>query len=134
MCGEMKTSVYVPDELADRAKQAGVNLSATLRSGLLELLDSPDMPMSCGVEGVIAALDLPRDPGRVALAAIARALATKLDLARRSHSAAMALAVVALSRELRDVMDALGDDGTATREFVASLFEGTAASANGEAW
>ena len=134
MCGAVKTSVYVPDNLADRAKQAGVNLSATLRSGLLELLDSHDMPMSCAVEGVIAALDSPRDPGRVALAELARALATKLDFARRSHSAAMALAVVSLSRELRSVVEVLAADGTAHREFIASLFEGTPAAANGEAW
>jgi hypothetical protein len=129
MCGEMKTSVYVPDELADRAKAAGVNLSATLRSALLELLDSPVMPMLAAVEHVIAGLDLERDAERVALAELARSLATKLDMARRSHSAAMALAAVSLSRELRSVVEVLAADGTANREFVASLFEGTPAAA-----
>jgi hypothetical protein len=84
-----------------------VNLSATLRSALLELLDSPDMPMLAAVEHVIAGVDLERDAERVAQAELARALAQKLDLARRSQSAAMALAAVSLSRELRSVVEVL---------------------------
>lgn len=130
----MKTSVYVPDDLADRAKQSGVNLSATLRAGLLELFDSPDQPMLGAVEAVVAGLDLLDDPGRGALAEVARALAMKLDLARRSHSAAMALAVATLARELRSVLEVLADDGEADREFVASLFECGAAAGNEDVW
>ena len=130
----MKTSVYVPDELAERAKQSGVNLSATLRFALLELLDSPDQPMLGAVEAVVAGLDLLGDPERGALAEVARALATKLDLARRSHSAAMALAVATLARELRSVLEVLADDGEADREFVASLFEGGVAGGNEGGW
>jgi hypothetical protein len=125
----LKSSIYIPDELAERARLAGVNLSATLRSALLALLESPDMPALAAVDRVIEGLDVADDAVLGAQAELARALAAKLDLARHSHSAAMALAAATIVRELRSVIDVLADDSPAAADFVASLFEGVDGSA-----
>ena len=128
----MKTSIYLPDELADRARVAGLNLSAMLRAAVLDVLEDPDMPALAAVEGLIDGLDVAGDAARGALAEIARSLAMKLDLARHSHTAAMSFAVASIAKELRSVIDVLGADSEASRDFVASLFADVEAS--GEAF
>jgi hypothetical protein len=118
----VKTSIYLPDELADRARVAGLNLSAMLRSAVLDVLESPDMPALAAVEGLIDGLDVVGDAASNALAEIARSLAMRLDLARHAHSAAMSIAVASIAKELRAVIDELAVDDEQGREFVASLF------------
>lgn len=57
-----------------------------------------------------------------ARAALARLLAAKLDQVRSSEVAQAALAVPGISRELREVLDAIQEQADDNAEFVAGLF------------
>lgn len=126
----MRTNVHLPDELVDRARQAGLNLSATLRDALTVLLDGePDMPMLAAVDALVEGAEWGNVPGRAALGELARALAAKLDSAAGSRSAAMAAAAAQLARELRSLIELIASDDDDNAEFVAGLFAGLEGSA-----
>lgn len=57
-----------------------------------------------------------------AKAAIARSLAVKVDYARRTEGATIAMAMGGLCKELRDTLDAIGDAQFDSGDFVADLF------------
>lgn len=72
------------------------------------------------VETLIGVLDL--DEAGEANAAIARALASKLDEARDSESGAAAVAISGIAKELRAVIDDLRDSASDRQSFVSELF------------
>jgi hypothetical protein len=72
------------------------------------------------VERLIATLDL--DAAGDANAAIARALASKLDEARDSDSGAAAVAISGIAKELRAVIDDIRDSASDRQSFVSDLF------------
>lgn len=72
------------------------------------------------VEAVIAKWEL--DALGEAKAAIARSLAVKLDFARMSNAATVAIAMPGLARELRETLQSIGDDQFDGKDFVADLF------------
>ncbi len=55
-------------------------------------------------------------------AALARTLAEKLDQVRKSDVAQAAMAVPGISKELREVLDAIQEASDDSQEFVKSLF------------
>ncbi len=71
------------------------------------------------LEAMLQSLELDK-PGD-ARAAIARALAAKLDEARDSDSATSALAIAGIARELREVIDAILESSEDDAEWVNKL-------------
>lgn len=76
--------------------------------------------VSVAVERMLADLEL--DNVGEARAALVRALAGKLDQVRASDAAQAALAVPGISRELRELLDAIREATDDTQEFVSGLF------------
>jgi hypothetical protein len=62
------------------------------------------------------------DEAGLANAAIARALAAKLDEARDSESGAAAMAMSGIAKELRAVIDDIRDSASDRQSFVSDLF------------
>lgn len=58
----------------------------------------------------------------VVLADTARALAIKIDSLQHNERATAAMALPALTRELREVLEAIRGDDDGSQEFVADLF------------
>lgn len=58
----------------------------------------------------------------VVLADTARALATKIDSLEHNERATAAMALPSLTRELRDVLEALKGDDDGSQEFITDLF------------
>lgn len=88
----------------------------------------PERTKSAGrPAGVSSSLDkllitLELDEAGDTKAAIARALAKKLDQASTDRTGAVAMAISGIAKELRDLIDALTEDTSARDAFVASLF------------
>lgn len=81
---------------------------------------APDRSVATAVEKLLATLTL--DEAGEARAAIARALARKLDQSAVSDSGPVAMSMAGIAKELRDVVDAILE-GTGDDElFVAGLF------------
>ncbi len=76
--------------------------------------------VAAAVEKLLAGMEL--DQAGEMNAAIARALASKLDEAKRSDSGAIAMAISGIAKELRAVVDALLAATGESEEFVADLF------------
>lgn len=107
----MRTTVNIPDELLAQAQEAGLNISATTREALRQRLNSEGEAMLARVEALLGGLDA-MDLADAALGEMARALARKIDAARWSDSAAMAVATPALVRELASLVEGLRADAT----------------------
>lgn len=101
----MKTTVSIPDALIAQAQAAGVNVSATCREALRERLGAGDGPIALAVDGLFGSVEIETTVDRVR-GELARALARKVDDARWSDSAAMAMAMASLVRELGQLLDA----------------------------
>lgn len=82
---------------------------------------SSDTTVMAAVERLLASLEL--DEAGEMNAAIARALAAKLDEARQSDSGAIAMAISGIAKELRAVVEAILEASSNTQEFVAGLFD-----------
>ena len=79
-------------------------------------------PVSAAVDRWLGSLELDDDLG--ARAAIARALAQKLDEAVSSELGPAALAAAGIARELRDTLDSIRDStDTEATDFVADIFK-----------
>ena len=77
-------------------------------------------PVTVAVAKLLASVELD-DAGR-ARAAIATALAAKLDEAALSDSGTIAMATAGIAKELRATLDAILDDTGEAADFVAELF------------
>lgn len=80
-----------------------------------------DTSVSASVESLLKTLTL-NEAGQTN-AAIARALAAKLDEARWDTSATIAMAIGSIAKELRSVVDAILASTGDEEQFVAKLFE-----------
>lgn len=76
--------------------------------------------VSAALETLLASLVL--DNAGKANAAIARALASKLDEAKQSESGAVAMAISGIAKELRAVIEEIRDSVNDGQEFVTDLF------------
>lgn len=72
------------------------------------------------IEALLDGLDL--DPATTANAAIARALADKLDETREAESSAASMAIAGIAKELRAVIDEIRSATDDQGEFVTDLF------------
>lgn len=77
-------------------------------------------PVQAAVEHMLANIDL--DDVGLTNAAIAKALAAKLDEAQGADSGAVAMAVAGIAKELRSTVEAIFEATNDTNEFVADLF------------
>lgn len=76
--------------------------------------------VTVAIDNLLKGMEL--DPLGETNAAIARALAGKLDEARRSDSGAIAMAIAGIAKELRAVVDSILATSGDNQEFVADLF------------
>lgn len=80
----------------------------------------PDRSVSTALEKLLGSVEL--DEGGATKAAIARALATKLDQAVLTDSGPVAMSVAGISKELRECIDAILESTGDVDGFVADLF------------
>ena len=102
----MKTTVSIPDALVAQAQAAGLNVSATCREALRERLSPESGPITLAVDGLFGSVEIETTVDRVR-GELAKALARKVDAARWSDSAASAMALASLVRELMQLLDAV---------------------------
>lgn len=81
---------------------------------------APDRSVAAAVDKLLATLTM--DEAGEAKAAIARALARKLDQAAISDSGPVAMSMAGIAKELREVVDAILEGTADDEEFVAALF------------
>ena len=101
-----------PVKAAAAAKRPTVRQARTSR---------PAAGVAMAVEKLLTTVDL--DEAGEAKAAIARALATKLDQATASDAGPVAMSMAGIAKELREVVDAILEASDDDGAFVADLFQ-----------
>ena len=101
--------VTTPTKATGTTKKAPARRTAAPKGQVLTALDA-----------FLRTLDL--DEAQQTNAAIARALATKLDQAKADQTGAVAMAVAGLAKELRSVVDAIADATSGDDDLMGDLF------------